>query len=50
MGWTDVEAGLLLALVTEFSVDDDEGFRVFGEAAEGEALVKSQGFLGFCHG
>ncbi len=50
MGWTDVEAGLLLAPVTEFRVDDYEGFRIFGEADEGEAPVKSQGFLRFRHG
>ncbi len=41
---TDVEAGSGFALFAEFSIDDDEGVRVFCETDRAEPFVKSQFF------
>jgi len=49
LSWTNVEARLLFAFLTEPRVCYDERFRVFAEADEGQAFVETHFLLFLGH-
>jgi len=49
LSWADVEAWLLFASLAELRVDYNEWFRVFDEAHQGQAFVKTHFFLVLRH-